>query len=390
MNIKSIYALALGMLLLGSCTSDDIRPADWLNESSEYIAGNSTYEVRLRGQETATLTRAAILGDSTTAVLDSMGIFALARTKQETNQAALDIQWFHDTRNWSFCIMDNVAAKMNHGNIEWKKDTMYFYPISQFYNYDFYGYYPYTNNITRNDNSIVAHYTIDGTQDIIWGRATSTEDFAYSAKYYRTYGTNAKHPVVDLKHLLTRLTFTIEPGESAYGNGDYTDAEKMKVKSIQVCDTYTNLDVSVADRVNIDEADWSNPDHADRIKLRNSVKDTLMLREENGDTMNIYPVPLHEWVANSNGGKGLHVAESFMLYPSDRYMIRVVVLDEHNIPHISEIPLTLQSNLAPTNPEKFERGKSYNIKVTVHGPRAVVLKGQLEPWNEVDGPDLEL
>ena len=395
MNVKSIGAFALGMLMLASCTSEDLKLTGGLNESSEYIPGNSTYEIRLRGRETATLTRAAILGDSSVAVLDSMGIFALAREKQGTNQAAYDIQWFHDTRNWSFCIMNNVAAKMEHGNITWKEDTVFFYPISQFYHYDFYGYYPYTDDITRYDNSIVAHYTIDGTNDIIWGRATSDEDFAYSAKYYRTYGNLAKHPVVQLKHLLTRLTFSIEPGESAIGNGDYTDAEKMKVKSIQLCDVYTHLDVRVADRENIDEADWSNPDwyvsdYDARISTRDGLLDTLILREENHDVMSTVQVPLHDWVVNTNAGKGLHVGESVMLFPDEEYMVRVVVLDEENREHVSEIPLTLQSALAPTNPEKFRRGYSYNIRVIVHGPRAIALQGQLEPWNEVDGPELEL
>lgn len=382
LNVNKIYAFVLGTLLLASCASDELKPTDGLNESSKYVEGNSTYRIRLNGRETATVSRAAILGNESTAVLDSMGIFALARTVQGTNEAAYPIQWFNDDRNWSFCIMDNVVSEMENGNIIWKDEqAIYFYPITQFYNYDFYGYYPYTDDITRYDNSIVAHYTIDGTQDLIWGRATSNADFAYSAKYYRTYGNGAIDPTVDLEHLLTRLTFTIEPSESFIGSNDYTESEAMRVKSIEICDAYTNLDVLVADRENVDEADWSNPDYANRVTLRNLTTDTLALKQPDGSAIGLTQVPLHTEPA-------LQVGESLMLFPATSYMIKVVIIDQNNIEHVSEIPLTL--TLDPNDPQMFARGNSYTVRIIIHGPHAVSLKGTLVDWNDITGPTVEL
>ncbi|MBO4613135.1 MAG: fimbrillin family protein [Bacteroidaceae bacterium] len=384
-RINYYMSLAIGMLLFASCASEETRPSDWLNESGEYIEGNSTYEIRLRGQETATITRAAIIGDESTAILENMGIFALARAKQGTNPAAYDIQWFNaPNANITYCIMDNVEARMESGDISWT--GKYFYPITQFYNYDFYGYYPYTDDIDRNDNDVVAHYTIDGTQDLIWGRATSNEDYAYSAKYYRKYPENhpgllAPDPVLELKHLLTRLTFTVQPGESYHQSGDYSQAEAMKVKSIEIVDAYTNLDIRVADRENIDEADWSDPDHVLRVTLRDDTKADLALKNPDGTALTLTQVPLHTDPA-------LQVGESFMLFPATSYVIKIVLLDENDVEHISEIPLTLTFD--EQNPIMFARGKSYTVNITVHGPREISLKGQLEDWEDLPGPALEL
>ena len=377
LKVKHFGAFALGMLMLASCASDDIRPADELNESLVYIEGNSSYKIHLRGHATATVTRAAIMGDESTAVLDSMGVFALAREAQGVNEAAYDdYSWFNDERNWSFCLMDNVKATMNGGNITW--DGAYFYPITLFYAYDFYGYYPYTQDVTRYDNSIVAHYTIDGTQDLIWGRATSDEDYAYSAKYYRTYGGSAQDPTLDLKHLLTRLTFTIQPGENYEGSGDYSQAETMKLKSIEICDVYTHLDVLVADRVGLEESDWSNADHIARLALRDEIKDTLFLHKNDTEAIDLTQVPSHE-------AEPLQVGESVMLYPEASYIIKVVLVDENGTEHVSEIPLTLSNG-----GQMFARGNSYKVRIIVHGPREISVKGTLTPWNELDGPTLEL
>lgn len=378
LKVKSIGILAFGVLLLTACASEELEPTDALNESTEYVPGNSVYKVRLHAHTTATTTRAAIMGDERTAVLDNMGIFALARKTQDINEAAFPIQWFHDNRNWSFCLLDNVAAKMQEGNITWKDaGSTYYYPISQFYSYDFYGYYPYTDDLTYADNSITAHYVIDGTQDIIWGCATSDEDYAYSAKYYRTFGTNAVDPMLDLKHMLTRLTFTVQPGEDIEGSGSWAEAEAMRLKSIEVC-THTHLDLLVADRENLTEEEWSNPDNVARLVLRDETTDTLALVNEDGTDMKVTQIPSHT-------AAPLQVGESFMLFPATSYVIKVVLLDENGTEYVSEIPLTL-SNAG----EKFARANSYKVRIIVHGPRAIEVKGKLTPWNEEDGPTLEL
>ncbi|MBQ8968736.1 MAG: fimbrillin family protein [Bacteroidaceae bacterium] len=374
MNIKSLSTLALGMLLLASCASDDVTTTA-LNETSEYVPGNSEYPVRLHGSTAVSATtRAAVEGNETDprAVLDRMGIFSLARDKQGVNESAGDIQWWNNTHNWSDCLMDNVLARMENGDITW--EGIYFYPITQFYSYDFYGYYPYTEDLTRTNNSVTAHYTIDGTNDLIWGRATSDEDYAYSAKYYRTYGTSAVDPTLDLKHLLTRLVFTAEPGESYVGSGDYTEAENMQVKSIKLCDVYTNLDVLIAE---FDNAENSNPDYARRLTLRDEVTDTLSLCDETGEPFALTQVPAHT-------EDPLQIGESIMLYPANQYVVRVALIDANGEEHVSEIPLMLSTAGG------FLRGNSYTVRVIVHGPRAIEVKGNLTPWNDVDGPILEL
>lgn len=379
LKVKSIVILAFGVLLLTGCASEELELTDALNESTEYIPGNSVYKVRLHAHTTATTTRAAIMGDERTAILDSMGVFALAHETQKADETVFPIQWFHGEHNLGACLMNNVAAKMVDGNITWKNaESVYFYPISQFYRYDFYGYYPYTDDLTYADNSVTAHYIIDGTQDIIWGCATSNEDYAYSAKYYRTFGTQSVDPMLDLKHLLTRLTFTVEPGENIDGSGKWGDAEAMKLKSIEICNAYTHLDLLIADRQNFVEKEWNNPDSVARVVLRDNITDTLALVNEDGTELELTQIPLHT-------AGPLQVGESLMLYPAALYVVKVVLLDDNGVEYVSEIPLM------PQNADgKFARANSYKVRIIVHGPHIIEVKGKLTPWNEEDGPTLEL
>ena len=94
---------------------------------------------------------------------------------------------------------------------------------------EFYGSYPYSEEVTYTStpesHRAVVNYTLDGTQDIVWGRATLEDKFAYSARYFREQGADAQIPIIGansvdeegnphpgMKHLLTRLKFQVTTG----------------------------------------------------------------------------------------------------------------------------------------------------------------------------------
>ena len=58
--------------------------------------------------------------------LDEMGVFCLARGKQEKNDGAPDISWFDPEDNYASCLMKNVKAKKEGSNVTWEEH--YFYP----------------------------------------------------------------------------------------------------------------------------------------------------------------------------------------------------------------------------------------------------------------------
>ena len=184
-----------------------------------------------------------------------MGVFCLARGKQEKNDGAPDISWFDPEDNYASCLMKNVKAKKEGSNVTW--EGHYFYPISQFYMYEFYGYYPYAEDahITYEASAdgdgtggprhrATVHYTIDGTQDIIWGRATLQDKYAYSAYYFRE-NPDAPMPEIGLQHMLTRLQFQVKPGEDPENDGNvFEDAGKVTVKSIKILDAHSKVDLN--------------------------------------------------------------------------------------------------------------------------------------------------
>ena len=288
--------------------------------------------------------------------------------------------------------MNNVASHKKGTDIIWDDITAkYFYPLTQIYSYEFYGYYPYqpSENLEYYDNIVKANYVLDGKTDLLWGRTHNRDPYAFSAKYFRTNSsTDTYKPSIELEHLLTRLVFSVVPGESYEGSGDYSEAAMMQIDTLQIIDTYTNVSVTIADYNNLDMT------LSDRINLSDETTDTLSLYsvDEEGNGIDLQPVHL---VAPEPGEEPIvtPLGESIMLFPQDRYTIRIVItMDAYHdaatnteVPSkrlVSEIPLQLAST--------FEQGKSYNVKITVHGPRAVKLAATLTPWEVQEGPSIEL
>lgn len=353
-------------------------------------------EVRLSANDNASVfgTRAAIIGD--VEEVKNLGIFGLARGIQNINQQALPVTWFDTSQNWSGCILNNVRADMTLKEDGTKFSvTMdgapYFYPISQFYSYDFYGYHPHSTTITRGTNSVSAVIDIDGTKDVLWGRTVppTTDEwrnlYAYSAKYFRQFPDDPL-PLIEFKHMLTRLVFYVVPG--ADGKGDLTEARRMQVDTLEISDAYTQLSLAVADRARFDAPEMI-PNLANTVDQRitplGEKNGVMLLREEDGITP--AKVSLSNLSAEEEAN-GARLGESIMLYPQKQYTIRVVASRMQNGVRqrfITEFPLYLQAL-----DESFERGKSYNVKITLHGPQEIELEATLEDWEEVDGPEIEL
>ena len=61
------------------------------------------------------------------------------------------------------------------------------------------------------------------------------------------------------------------------------------------------------------------------------------------------------------------------------YYVEIVLKDKEGNEFISEHPIELQSS-------KYEAGKSYNVKMTINGPKLITLNATLKPWDlDTDG-----
>lgn len=382
MKKSFIGAAAATLILLSGCSSDN--PAETAAEewAVEQIPG---VEIRLSASESASVavqeTRAALLEDDLD--IEGLGIFGLAREELDINHSPALSTWFGPSDNWSECILNNVKANKVGNDVKWDDpEAVYFYPISQFFGYDFYGYYPYqlSENLVYEDKRVTANIDIDGTLDLLWGRATKLSDdatgkYAYSARYFRM---NAEayesEPNIPLQHMLTRLVFEVRPVENYMGSGDYSLAAKMEVDTIQVMDAYTHLALTIADLDQLDQ------DLSTRLQLRDGTTEVLDLLDENGQQFD--PVHLSAPAAGTEP-VSLPIGESIMVYPQERYTVRIVLrMDGHEGTFITEVPLQLI--------HEFERGKSYKVTINVHGPREITLGATIENWEEVEGPAIEL
>lgn len=388
MRKSILLAAAASAMMLAACSSEDS-----IAENSKGQEGASEVEIKLSAGASFSVetSRAAFMGDNGGEIsdIDELGIFCLAKAQMDINHTPNSVNWFDDLTNWSGCIMDNVSARKDQNNIKWNKaGDHYFYPITQFYAYDFYAYYPYKakSELNYEYNKISTEYDIDGTQDLIWGRATSAEEYAYSAKYFRKNGVNASTtPSVSLNHLLTRLWFVAIPGESYPGSGDYEMASHMSIDTLQIINGVSKVNVVIADHENLDMT------LAERIVPLEYDTLTLTSTDAQGKPIKLIPAhlddnPLHEQ----------RVGDCLMLYPDTKYTIRLTMrmdafTDAYDVYHkaekfYSEVPLQLYANSADDS-ALFEQGKSYKIKLNVYGPKEIGLTATLVPWDEIDDPE---
>lgn len=372
---RNVFLLSAATLVC-ACSNDDVVVPDTIEDSLE----PSEVAIQLGGGNVSSITRTPVFDDGS-GTIKNLAVWCLAKDVMQANQTPQDIRWFGGNQeNGNCCIMNNVKASISANAVNWDDiNAKYFYPVSQLYRYEFYANYPYTTDISYTPTSVAANYTIDGTQDLIWGRATSDATYAWSAKYFRVNGgqTEANRPNLKLEHLLTRLVFHIQPGakidipDASEADLDFSTASSMMVDSLQICNAYTKLRVNIADYNNLDMG------IGNRVVRTNSATDTLCLKDATGTLVTPIQVPALPSLKAQWG-------ESIMLFPAKQYTVRLVLHDAVGRKYISEMPLTLANQASG-----FERGKSYNITITVHGPTEVSLGAHLTPWEDVEGPELD-
>lgn len=376
--------LAAACLLLPGCSNDN-EPVNEGSTTVEAVVGDSDVEIRLSSSSSssAAATRAGIEGDNFYSFeAEGLGIFCVAKGKQnpEINPPAPDIDWtrYADPTKTDV-LMYNVPAnavkdtitidydmstfRYTSTSIVWAdSEAQYFYPISNWYMYDFYGYYPIQDdaNVTVTPEEIMVYMEIDGHQDFLIGYAVSEEDYAYSAKYFRT--AERQLPEMVFHHRLNRFTFTVEAGADDY-SGSKANATRMSVKEITLLDMPYQFETIVA---TTDYADWASGWYYYGTR-------DFYLFEENG--VSSEPVQVSE-EGRTKVGDAL-----FVLPGMESYGIRVVLVDEEGREYVSEYPLSISEHL---DGGTTKGGYSYNIHMTVYGPQEIGLNAWLVPWEIVE------
>lgn len=464
------FLMAATALVLGSCSNENgLEPEGQYDGTPVKITLGTTASPMTE----FSVTRASIDMDNAPTNLDDVGIFCMARSKNNVNwwesdaattngsgTEAKPFDWFmleSEGATSLTCLMRNVQAKctntsyhhsdfdLNPYKLEPKDGQDYYYPISQMYRYDFYGYYPYREDdkviypmlSTPKEDGTPSNYrkqvamvpmTVDGRTDILWGRTYNDEAAAYSATYFRKLNYNQfgqpeeeKSPVIDFHHMLTQLKFTVVPGEKYAGSGDYSAAEDMRVDYIEVKHVLSNPYLVIADYNDLDNPGRITALHvptkdavlADSSLIKRLVPASIAthdmstrvndqyndfrLCDETGAEFTPTMVPSHtaDCVVN---GKGLRLGDYMLVYPdkSFKIVVHLTRMSDGKEFH-TESSLGLYSygtgadayqGYTPTN--NFYPGKSYTIQIVVHDPYNIGLGAVITPWQDVDGPRIEL
>lgn len=376
------YGLAAvaSLMMLPGCSHEELlaesaeNAGNTGNEVLVFIPGNSEFEISLssgNGTSASVSKRAAV---NQIADMDQIGVFCLARGKQALNQAAQDIEWFNDQdENLKTCtLMKNVLATPDEDdNLSW--EDHYFYPNSHFYAYGLYGYYPYVSDeyVTCADNKVIVRHTIDGTMDLICGRASAHDDdaSAYSANFFRQSETLLGYvPVLEMKHLLTRLEFYVQPGETYEGSGVvFEGAENMVVDEISILHASCEVNTLVAD--------LTAPNEDASVSAAGDAQADFTLKGTNGEALTSVPV-------GTVLGVETRIGESIMLVPDSEYLLRIILKDVTTGKQFpTETPLILSST---DTDNIFQAGMSYKVIIIANKPKEVQLKANVGEWPEAE------
>ena len=260
---------------------------------------------------------------------------------------------------------------------------------------------PYTSG-----DSLLIGFKIDGTQDIMAGKAVPTEeeitkcggeDNIYSAFAAR----REVQPNIKFEHLLSRLNFQVLAGAESTTNTKtgvnvtgITVKSKATGKLVIAYQGEATTFANVSDQLIVDK-------DADAEKDAALLKE-LKVMQRDGSNLNADLVALQPVTPKWNNGMALatQVGEALLAIPADKYEItinlkqRVQVKGDKNSPNeetdFQDKEYTYTADLKNTvNPEKgFEPGYSYNVTITVYGLSEIQITTTLIPWK--DGGNIEM
>ena len=262
---------------------------------------------------------------------------------------------------------------------------------------------PYTSG-----DSLLIGFKIDGTQDIMAGKAVPTEDEITKCggadNIYSAFAARREvQPNIKFEHLLSRLNFQVLDGKKT----ETKDEDKaVKVTGITVKSKATGKLViaykgaaafeNVSDQLIVDSDAVAEKDSAllKELKVMQRASASSPLTEKLVELQPVTP----KW--NNGMAMATQVGEALLAIPANKYEItinlkqKVQVKGDKNHPtdpdDFQEKEYTYTAELKNTvNSEKgFEPGYSYNVTITVYGLSEIQITTTLIPWK--DGGNIEM
>lgn len=306
----------------------------------------------------------------------------------------------------------NTAESTVSGLATTADGTIAYYPVSG--NYDFWGYRvddavtgtPDVKLVDDTDTEVAADQatkrvvdiTIDGSQDIMAGKATPSADEVtklgnYGQNFYSAYAARkGVQPNITFNHLLTRFTFEVRAGSKATaGAGASGNTEAVRVQGVSV-ESLTDGKLTVAYKGETKEA-------ADLLTFTGDASPLTLKQRAAGADNNAPLVDLEEvaltWPADAAATVGdvLPVGEALLVAPGQTEYPLTIALAQKVKKNTTaadkeDMALEQKATIKIDGTQKFEPGKSYKVTITVYGLEDIRVTATLVPW--ADGGSIDI
>ena len=258
---KYLFILGIvGTALMSACSSDDLTMVPSQEEERALIveaSKDSDVPITLGVGSSRGFTRSPLVpgegGVFSTEDNRYLGVFCLSTGIQSGVDASLlpsniRLNRWNSDDTGLLVRMKNVPASVLSGDVTFMNSNAtavqtYYYPMGNWMKYNFYAYYPRqeetvefvgqdrpTIEFSKDDNNyyylLEKYYEIDGTQDIIWGKADPPEGDAFSARYF-IENVSADKPQFSFEHKLVQFRFFVKAA-----NPDVADNVKITNMSV--------------------------------------------------------------------------------------------------------------------------------------------------------------
>lgn len=413
--MKKMFLFALAAAgMLTACSNDDTLGGNGeQNVSEQQIRlGVASSKVQTRGTGTVggmTDAENVWAGQTLWVYMLQKGSMDLAYYKAPAvgGVATPDVEVFN---NKKFTAPD-AANNTKSGLATTTDGTIAYYPVSG--NYDFWGYRvddaagatPVVKTVDDTGAAVEANVatkrvvdiTIDGSQDIMAGKAVPSTDEVtklgnYADNFYSAYAARkGVQPNITFNHLLTRFTFEVRAGSKATAGlpaGGNTDA--VKVTGVSV-DSKTTGTLTVAYTGATKEAAELLTFTGDASALTLKQRDAA-LADNNAPLVALEPVSLTWTDDAATIGDVIKVGEALLVAPGETEYPLTISLSQDVLEQLTGAkvtkPLEQKATIKMDGVKAFEPGKSYKVTITVYGLQEIEVTATLVPW--ADGGSIDI
>lgn len=413
--MKKMFLFALAAAgMLTACSNDDTLGGNGeQNVSEQQIRlGVASSKVQTRGTGTVggmTDAENVWAGQTLWVYMLQKGSMDLAYYKAPAvgGVATPDVEVFN---NKKFTAPD-AANNTKSGLATTADGTIAYYPVSG--NYDFWGYRvddaagatPVVKTVDDTGAAVEANVatkrvvdiTIDGSQDIMAGKAVPSTDEVtklgnYADNFYSAYAARkGVQPNITFNHLLTRFTFEVRAGSKATAGlpaGGNTDA--VKVTGVSV-DSKTTGTLTVAYTGATKEAAELLTFTGDASALTLKQRDAA-LADNNAPLVALEPVSLTWTDDAATIGDVIKVGEALLVAPGETEYPLTISLSQDVLEQLTGAkvtkPLEQKATIKMDGTKTFEPGKSYKVTITVYGLEDIRVTATLVPW--ADGGSIDI